>query len=43
MPLFLEPELYVPVPLEATYETTWGVFPAALRGLLELPPAADAR
>ena len=35
MPLFLEPEVYVPVPLEATYSTTWGVFPAALRGLLE--------
>jgi hypothetical protein len=39
MPLFLEPELYVPVPLEATYRTTWGVFPAALKGLLETPDA----
>lgn len=35
MPLFLEPDLYVYVPLEATYRTTWGVFPAALKGLLE--------
>jgi hypothetical protein len=35
MPLFLEPEVYVPVALEATYQTTWGVFPTALRGLLE--------
>ena len=35
MPLFLEPEVYVPVPLEATYRTTWSVFPAALKGLLE--------
>src|SRR5206468_115725 len=38
MPLFLEPETYVPAPLEATYQTTWGVFPAALKGLLEAPP-----
>jgi hypothetical protein len=35
MPLFLEPEVYVPVPLEATYQTTWNVFPTALHGLLE--------
>ena len=34
MPLFLKPEIYVPAPLEATYQTTWGVFPAALKGLL---------
>jgi Protein of unknown function (DUF4058) len=37
MPLFLEPELYVPAPLEATYQTTWQTFPSALKGLLELP------
>jgi hypothetical protein len=35
LPLFLEPELYVPAPLEATYQATWNVFPAALKGLLE--------
>ena len=35
MALFLESELYVSVPLEATYQTTWNVFPAALKGLLE--------
>ena len=35
MPLFLRPEVYVPAPLEATYQTTWGVFPKALKGLLE--------
>jgi hypothetical protein len=34
MPLFLEPERYVPVPLEETYRTAWGNFPAALKGLL---------
>jgi hypothetical protein len=35
IPLFLEPELYVPVALEETYRTSWGAFPAALKGLLE--------
>jgi hypothetical protein len=34
MPLFLEPEVYVPAPLESTYQTTWSVFPGALKGLL---------
>lgn len=34
MPLFLEPEAYVPAPLEATYQTAWNVFPAVLKGLL---------
>jgi hypothetical protein len=38
MPLFLKPEVYVPAPLEATYQTTWGLFPAALKGLLDGPP-----
>jgi uncharacterized protein DUF4058 len=37
MPLFLKPEVYVPAPLEATYQTTWQVFPAALKGLLQVP------
>jgi hypothetical protein len=35
MPIFLYPGHYVPAPLEATYQTTWNVFPAALKGLLE--------
>jgi hypothetical protein len=35
MPIFLEPEFYVPAPLEETYQTTWGVFPGALKGLLD--------
>ncbi len=35
MPLFLRPEIYVPAPLEATYQTAWMVFPKALKGLLE--------
>jgi hypothetical protein len=37
MSLFLRPEFYVPAPLEATYQATWAVFPAALKGLLEVP------
>jgi len=34
MPLFLRPGVYVPAPLESSYQTTWGQFPARLRGLL---------
>ncbi len=34
MPLFLQPEVYVPAPLEATYQTSWSVFPGALKKLL---------
>jgi hypothetical protein len=37
MPIFLKPEIYVPAPLETTYQTTWNVFPPALKGLLEGP------
>jgi hypothetical protein len=37
MPVFLAPEAWVPVPLEATYQTTWRLFPAALKELLEDP------
>jgi hypothetical protein len=40
MPVFLTPDYHVPCPLEATYQTTWGVFPAALKGPLEPPPLA---
>jgi hypothetical protein len=35
MPLFLAPGSHIPTPLEATYQTTWQVFPGALKGLLE--------
>ena len=38
MPIFLTPDYYVPCPLEASYQVTWGVFPAALKGPLKLPP-----
>jgi Protein of unknown function (DUF4058) len=42
MPLFLHSEFYVPTPLEATYQSTWNVFPAVLKGLLEAPPIAGS-
>jgi hypothetical protein len=35
MAVFLKPEVYVLAPLDATYQTTWSTFPAALKGLLE--------
>ncbi len=35
IPLFLESDLYLPVPLEETYRTSWAAFPTALKGLLE--------
>jgi hypothetical protein len=37
MPLFLMPEHDVPTPLESAYQSTWTVFPDALKGLLESP------
>ncbi len=41
MPIFLTPNYYVPCPLEATYQATWSLFPAVLKGPLEgqAPPA----
>ncbi len=41
MSLFLEPEIYVKAPLEATYQETWRLFPAPLKKLLEPPPPAS--
>jgi hypothetical protein len=38
MPLFLRPEIYVPAPLEATYQVAWSHFPRALKKLLEPNP-----
>jgi hypothetical protein len=34
MPLFLTPEVYVPVPLEATYRSAWETVPAFWRDVL---------
>jgi len=36
MPLFITEEYHVPVPLEATYQTTWGVLPPPLRDLFSV-------
>jgi hypothetical protein len=35
MPLFLRPDIYIPAPLEASYQSSWKTFPKALKGLLE--------
>jgi hypothetical protein len=35
MPLFLTPEVYVPVPLEATYHSAWEAVPSFWRDVLE--------
>jgi hypothetical protein len=37
MPLFLKPGVYVPAPLEQTYQATWSTFPVHLKGLLDAP------
>jgi hypothetical protein len=39
MPLFLTPEVYVSVPLEAAYESAWGAMPAYWRDVLTIAPA----
>ena len=40
MPLFLTPEEYVPVPLEATYQAAWRGVPKRWRSVLEASPDA---
>jgi hypothetical protein len=37
MPLFLTPDVYVSVPLEATYQTAWEGMPAYWRDVLTMP------
>jgi hypothetical protein len=37
MPLFLTPEVYIPVPLEATYQSAWEAVPTYWRGVLQRP------
>jgi Protein of unknown function (DUF4058) len=39
MPLFLTPHVYIPVPLEATYQAAWEAVPAFWREVLERPAA----
>ena len=44
MPLFLRRGVYVPAPLETTYQTTWDeFFPAAMQRLLEAPSPESRR
>ena len=43
MPIFLKPEFYVPAPLESSYQSAWGHFPAPMKRLLERPGRAPAR
>ena len=35
MPAWLDEDSYVPVPLEATYQTTWDSCPADMRAVVE--------
>jgi hypothetical protein len=42
MSIFLKPGIYVPAPLEATYQTAWATFPVQLKGLLESAPARNS-
>ena len=37
MPLFLTPEIYVPLPLETTYESAWEAVPSFLQDVLTAP------
>ncbi len=37
MPLFLDPDLYVPTPLQSTYQSAWEAVPAIWRKMLEDP------
>ncbi|NUQ64772.1 MAG: hypothetical protein HUU20_20105 [Pirellulales bacterium] len=37
MPLFLTPDLYVPVPLEVTYHQAWSGVPQRWRRVIEVP------
>jgi len=39
MPLFLTPEFYVPLPLEATYQSAWEAVPAVWQEVLEAMPS----
>src|SRR5438270_9403677 len=40
MPLFLTPDVYVLVPLEATYQSAWEAVPSFWRNVLERPAAS---
>ncbi len=37
LPLFLQPGIYVPTPLETTYEVTWSKCPSAVKEVVQFP------
>jgi len=43
MPLFLDPDTYIPTPLETTYRATWRGTPARWRVVLERPAKSPRR
>jgi hypothetical protein len=40
MPLFLTPKFYIPLPLEASYESAWEAVPSFLGDVLTAPNAS---
>jgi len=38
MPVFLDPDVYVPLPLQATYDLTWQALPSFWRDVVQSPP-----
>jgi hypothetical protein len=40
MPLFLTPDLYIPLPLESTYMSAWEAVPSFWQEVLTSPPSA---
>jgi hypothetical protein len=41
MPLFLTPDVYIPLPLEATYQSAWAALASFWREVLEKPPSHE--
>ncbi len=41
MPVFLTPEVYVPLPLEATYQSAWEAVPSVWQEVLAAPPTSS--
>jgi hypothetical protein len=41
MPAWLDEDTYVPVPLEATYQSTWASCPEDMRDVVEHGPMGD--
>ena len=43
MPLFLTPDVYIPVPLETTYQSAWEAVPSFWRDVLTTPASPSAQ